>query len=138
MQDRFGELLEGHHARAEAAAKGPVEQPPTDFGRRPPRGANQSAAAGGRPASVGRYRFNSRSVLPHRAGPQRMVTEADISGELTRGDGGCLFDDLDFLVGQAVQFIDQDVDLPVGGGDLPLHDRFLVRRSHRGHLLVQV
>lgn len=38
----------------------------------------------------------------------------------------CLLDDADFLVCQAVEFVDELVDLFVGGVDLALDERFLV------------
>ena len=50
---------------------------------------------------------------------------------------GRLFHDGDFLVAQAVQLVDQLVDLPVGGGDLPLKHRLVVLRPRRRKLLVQ-
>ena len=36
---------------------------------------------------------------------------------------GLLFDEGDFVVGEAVELIDELVDLVVGGGDLPLQHR---------------
>ena len=38
-----------------------------------------------------------------------------------------LLDDPDLVIGQVVQFVHQPVDLPVGGVDLALEDRLVMR-----------
>lgn len=43
---------------------------------------------------------------------------------------------LNLRVGQAVQFVDQLVDLPIGGVDLTLEECLLLRRLGGGELLV--
>ena len=45
-----------------------------------------------------------------------------------RVDGGFAFDDLDLFGGEAVEFIDEVVDLAVGGVDLALEQVFLLRQ----------
>ena len=44
----------------------------------------------------------------------------------------CLLDDADFLVGQAVELVDESVDLFVGRGDLTLAGSLLVARFRCG------
>ena len=50
---------------------------------------------------------------------------------------GRFLDDLDLLVRQVVQFVDQVVDLPVGGRDLTLDEGFFVSRPRHRQLFVQ-
>ena len=49
-----------------------------------------------------------------------------------------LLDDADFVVGQAVQVVDELVDLAVGGVDLALERSLFVSRLRRRELRVQV
>ena len=39
---------------------------------------------------------------------------------------GCLFDNSDFVFGQAVQFVDELIELPVLRRDLPVEDRLVL------------
>ena len=50
----------------------------------------------------------------------------------------CLLDDVDLFVGQVVEFVDELVDLSVGGVDLALEEGLLMVRPRRLKALVQV
>ena len=45
---------------------------------------------------------------------------------------GGTFDNGDFVVGEVVEFVNQPVDLLVGGGDLALEGGFFIGRPGRG------
>jgi len=47
------------------------------------------------------------------------------------------FHDADFVVGQAIQFIHEAVDLRVNGGDLAFERGLFLRRPRRGKLAVR-